>query len=284
MNDQELQSTVDKQIKELELLRGYDGADQVVSLLEIKLDLDKKDRPFSFKSKIPSLNNLLNGFEVGELIVISGPSKNGKSSFSKSLTCDFIDEGLFVFWIQFEETMRQFIRGFENVPPQVFVPKVIANNALLWVKSKILEAVLKFDTKVVFIDHLGFIADIARKQDRRIEIDTIIRFFKTLAIELEITIFVVHHITKIDEGTVPSFENLKESSAVYQDSDKVLMIWREFEVGRRRMHEIKYTGDTILSVEMDRREGVYKKSIKLKYINKRFKELYDTRVNKIDYK
>lgn len=97
-----------------------------------------------------------------------------------------------------------------------------------------------------------------------------------MAVELDIVIFLVHHIRKIESGFIPSFEDLKESSAIAQDSDKVLMIWREFNARRRGI--IDFTGYTILSIELDRRNGVYKKQIKLTFKDKKFEEaeLYAT--------
>jgi replicative DNA helicase len=272
LTDQQLQIQVDRQLAEYEKIRNYDGDDRVISLQEAKDILDKEIKPQQFKVGLPTIDDMLQGFEPGELIIISGPSKNGKSSFARSLTMSFSGQGVPCFWLQFEETHRQFLNGFNETPPAVYIPKRITNNALLWVKSKILEAIIKYNTKIIFIDHLGFIVDLAQKQDRRLEMDTIVRFIKSLAVELEIVVFAMHHIRKIESGTFPSFEDLKESSSVYQDADKVLMIWREFTRARRGEPQ-QFTGDTILSIEMDRREGVYKQYIKLKYQDKKFMEI-----------
>ncbi len=277
MNDIKLQQEIDRQMAELNTLRNYTGKDQIVSLREIADSL-KDNRSCRVNSGIGTLDTLLHGFEPGELIVVSGPTKNGKSSLMQCFTDNLSKQNVNSLWFSFEMPMRQFLRGFEVIPPCAFAPQIISNSTLLWIKNKILEAILKYDTKVIFIDHLGFVSDNVQKQDRRIEIDTIIRAIKTMAIELDIVIFLIHHITKIEAGTKPSYENLKESSAVAQDSDKVLMIYREFT--NRGRGEIEYTGNTILTVEVDRREGVFKQSIKLKYENNKFIEYdFTNRVN-----
>lgn len=279
-----IQQKIDANMAALDKLRGYTGDDEVVSLKELSKTLGDK-KQFSFNSGFKSLDDLLKGFEAGELIVISGPTKCGKTTYAQALTSNLSAQGVKSLWFSFEMPLRQFILGFKDIPEIVYVPKRIDSSTFLWLKNKILEAILKFGIRAVFIDHLGFLSDMATKQDRRIEIDTIVRAIKTIAKELDITIFLVHHITKIEAGTRPGYENLKESSAVAQDCDKVLMIWRDFRKltrreleGRKRSEEdtseIEYTGLTKLSIELDRREGLYKKVLTLRYVreNKEFVE------------
>jgi replicative DNA helicase len=268
MEDKNLLETIDRQTKELEALRNYSGNDEVVSLSALEFE----NKNFTIKSKIPCLDDLIGGFMPGELVVISGITKNGKTTFCVSLTDTFAEQGIESLWFSFEMPYRQFRFMFPaTIPQNIFVPMSLKNSTLLWIKSKILEGILKFGIKVVFIDHLGFLDDIAKKQDRRVEIDSIVRELKRMAVELDIVIFLVHHIKKIESGTIPQFEDLKESSAVAQDSDKVLMIWREFKKGR--CGEIQMTGNTKLSVEIDRHSGTYKKQITLMLKNKRFYEI-----------
>jgi len=92
-----------------------------------------------------------------------------------------------------------------------------------------------------------------------------------MAIEFGITIFLVHHTKKLESGVIPQYEDLKESSSISQDCDKVLMIWRDFKKGP--MGSIEMTGLTKLSVEVDRHSGTYKQHITLILKNKRFYEV-----------
>ena len=266
-----------QQGKELEKLRGYTGADEIIPLASLEFN----DKPCAFKSKFPTLDILTDGLEPGELIVISGLTKNGKTTFSVNLTENFASQGIESLWFSYEMPYRQFRKMFsEKIPQTIFVPLSLRNSTLLWIKSKILEGILKFGVKAVFIDHLGFLQDLVQKQDRRIEIDTIIREIKQMAIELNITIFLIHHIKKIESGQIPHFEDLKESSAIAQDSDKVWMIWRDFV--RSRRGELEMTGLTKFSVELDRQNGAYKKSFTLIFKNNKFQE-YNEKQNPDTY-
>ena len=226
LTDQQLQTQINQQFQQLQKIRNYSGKDEIVPLASLSFD---QKYSVQLKSGLPTLDFLLNGFTGGELIVISGPTKNGKSSLAATLTSNFAEKQINSLWFSFEMPYRQLVNFFGiKVPELVFVPAQLTNSTLLWIKSKILEAILKFDIKAVFIDHLGFVRDLVQKQDRRIEIDTIVREIKTMAIELDIVIFVLHHIRKTDVGAIPTLEDLKESSGLAQDSDKVLMIWRDF--------------------------------------------------------
>lgn len=272
MTNQELQADVDKQLEELQRLRNYEGTDEIVCLDQMKTTIDAQRYTNHFSVGIPTLDSLLNGFVGGELIIVSGLTKNGKTSFCQSITTSLSKKNINSLWFSFEMSYRQLVQGFQDENGlNIFVPATLKNSTMLWIKSKILEAILKYDVKCVFIDHLGFIQDLANKQDRRLEIDTLVREIKTLALELDIVIFLIHHIRKIESGSIPTFDDLKESSAIAQDSDKVLMIWRDFTKSRRG--EIEMTGLTKLSIELDRREGIYKRVITLKYNNKQFTEV-----------
>lgn len=267
LTDEQLQKQVDAQLAQLDKLRNYDGDDKVISFPDLVTKLKDKIG-YSFPCGIKDLDDLLRGFELGELVIISGPTKNGKTTFCQTITNGFSKQELKTLWFSFEMPMRQFLTGFRQIPEFAYAPQQLKNSTLLWIKSKILEAIIKYDIKTVFIDHLGFVQDLVRKEDRRGELDVIVRAIKTMAIELDIVIFAVHHVRKLEPGTIPTFDDLKESSSVAQDADKVLMLWREFERGRRG--EQTMTGQTILSIELDRREGIYKKQIKLQYYNKEF--------------
>jgi len=255
----------------------YNEDDRIIDSFEKKIALDiqaKEDESKEIiKSGFPTLDNWLNGFFPGELIIISGPTKCGKTSLIQTMTQNISKEDKHLcLWFSYEMTLKQLFSKFnKNDFPLFLVPNIIKNDNIAWIEERIAEAKIKHNVKVIFIDHLGFLKDSERVSDKRIEIDTIIRKIKKIALKYDIVIFLVHHIRKIEKWTIPTVEDLKESSAVAQDSDKVLMIWREFE---RDGREYILTGNTILSVEIDRREGVYKRSFKLKYdnINNVFRE------------
>ena len=108
-----------QQGKELEKLRGYTGADEIIPLASLEFN----DKPCAFKSKFPTLDILTDGLEPGELIVISGLTKNGKTTFSVNLTENFASQGIESLWFSYEMPYRQFRKMFsEKIPQTIFVP------------------------------------------------------------------------------------------------------------------------------------------------------------------
>ncbi len=88
------------------------------------------------------------------------------------------------------------------------------------------KGVKDFGCEIMFIDHLHYFAGGDRRQ-RTIEIGDIVRYIKLLARKLDIPIVLVCHLRKLEaEGTVPTLDDLKDSSAIKQDADIVSLLYR----------------------------------------------------------
>ena len=71
--------------KQQQNLKDYSGEDRVVSSHEMKLTLDSRpEAVVRVKSMIPSLDRYIEDFRAGELITISGPTKNGKTLLAQT--------------------------------------------------------------------------------------------------------------------------------------------------------------------------------------------------------
>ena len=252
-------------------LAEYEGDDKIISSREMKKILDETPKKeYNFESGIPTLNKLLDGFETGELITISGDTRTGKTLFCKGLTIDFEKKGLKCLWFNYENSARVFFSGFrpDNLP-LFYMPKTLANKDIDWVEKRIWESKIKYDTRVIFIDHLGFLSDMEKNKDKRSEIDSLVRKIKTLSIKHNILIFLLWHIRKQSEwrkNYQPTTDDLKDSSSVAQDSDVVLMMQRleekgDYDVGKAR-----------IIVEKSRRAGTMRKSVSLQLKNGFFTE------------
>ena len=67
----------------------------------------------------------------------------------------FIENNLKVAWFNFETTQAEILERFErkgNGLPIFYLPREM-KNSFKWFRSKIREAILKYDIKVVFIDY-----------------------------------------------------------------------------------------------------------------------------------
>ena len=83
------------------------------------------------------------------------------------------------------------------------------------------------DIKVVFIDYLQLLKNNAYA-DKRLQIDDISKRLKGLALELEIPVVCLAQLNRnaAAESRVPRLSDLKESGAIEEDADQVILLYR----------------------------------------------------------
>ena len=235
-------------------LAEYDGEDRVVSSKEILVQLKQMpESVIDVKSFIPSLDKFTDGFKEGELIVISGPTKQGKTLLGQSLTHAFVRQQYYPLWFSFEVPARQFLSQFPKMP-LFYMPAKLKSHALDWFEERVYESFEKYHTRIVLCDHLHYLIDLAKTRNPSIEIGQIIRRLKTLAVSGEFLIFLLCHTTKGTSEDNLSYESIRDSSFISQESDSVLMIKRTPKNGENTAR---------LRVEFHRRTGVFEKVVDL---------------------
>lgn len=234
-------------------LAEYQGEDRVLSAHEISLTFREKDEySINAMSGIPSLDHYCQGFRDGELITISGKTKNGKTLLAQTLTVNFSKKNLFPLWFSFEVPTRQFISQFKEIP-FIYMPSKLRAHAMDWLEERIMESFLKYYTRIVFIDHLHYLFDIQKSRNPSLDIGAIIRRLKSIAVENEFVIFLLSHTSKSKDEN-ESYESIRDSSFVAQESDCVIMIKRTPDEGENAAR---------LRVEFHRRTGVIEKVVNL---------------------
>lgn len=114
-----------------------------------------------------------------------------------------------------------------------------------------MESFAKYNTRIVFIDHLHYLFDIQKSRNPSLDIGAIIRRLKGIAVNNEFVIFLLCHTSKAKDEN-ESYESIRDSSFVAQESDCVIMVKRTPE-----------EGDTYARarVEFHRRTGVMEKVV-----------------------
>jgi len=230
--------------------------DRIVTSHEMWAEMKKKkELDIKLMSNIPSLDRATDGFVPGEMISISGPTKCGKTLLAQTLTHEFTKQNSFPLWFSYEVTPRFFLQAFPELP-LFYMPRRLKMNAIDWVVKKVLDSFKEFHTRVVFIDHLHYLFDIARTRNPSIEIGTIIRVLKSLAVQHELIIFLLCHTKKgASEIQQLTYESIRDSSFVGQESDCVLMIVRNMKQPE--------SNEARLFVEFHRRTGTLHTMINL---------------------
>jgi len=246
-------------------LAEYEGPDAVVTSQELYKTLKEMEKGNGCRfmsSGIPSLDGYIKGFYGGEVTVISGPTKHGKTLLAQTLTREFADQEKNCLWFTYEVPGLQFLEQFGEPLPGFFMPLQLKGNSLDWIEKRVYEAKLKYGLDAVFVDHLHYLIDMSR-HSMSLEIGHVMRFLKKMAVHHNIAIFVIAHIAKISLDTEPDETHLRDSSFVGQEADNCLMVWRS---------KVKEYA-TSLKVALNRRFGVMGKKIDLMKIGNFLREV-----------
>lgn len=254
-------------------LLNYDGEDRIVLSTEMKNIVDSQEDTPSINSKIPTLDKLTQGFREGEVIIISGAKKNGKTTLLRTLTKNFYEQKIMPTWFSFEMTPKELIKSFGFELPIFSMPLRLEDKNLNWIKKRCVEAKLKQGGKIVFIDHLHYLFDMATTRNTSLEIGSIVRFLKRLAIEENLIIFLVCHTTKNSTEELED-SDLRDSGMIAAEADSTIMVRR---IPTKQIDGSKiYQNEAEIKVCNHRFTGVMKESFKVRLLeNYLIEQSYD---------
>jgi replicative DNA helicase len=243
-----------KQMSRLkEVLALYQGEGKVISSHELAEQMKNEPPEQKIMSGIGGLDTILGGFRKRQLVVIAAPTKSGKTSFCIDLTLRLKEEN--PLWFPFEEGARELIQKFidrNEEPPLFYTPEATVTNTMMWIEMKIIESIAKFNSNIVFLDHLDFIVPfVADRHD--LMIGKTMRDLKGLAKKWDVTIFLIVHLKKTKMEEQPDLEDLRGSASIAQEADTVMLLWRQTERGDTG--EVVITDKVNLSVQANRRTG-----------------------------
>lgn len=276
-----------KLIKE-NLIKNYIGDDEVISFESIYETEKLRPKRLFFSTGHKYLDECLGGgIAAGELIIISGYTGNGKTSFCYDMTRNMPNQNCL--WLPFEESAEELAEKsikYGQAPIHFYTPKQLPRDDIQWIEERILESVLKYNTKVVFIDNLHFIT-MQENQDFN-KNGVFAKQLKRIANKFEIAIVLIGHLRKSQGGihTMPTYEDIQGSSDVVKLANKVLAVWRESK--KDITGQITYTGDTKVAVQKVRgaygklenilfswNRGVYREKSLAEFVDTLNKDKYD---------
>lgn len=215
-----------------EKLFTYEGEDKIVSSHELVETLDIETATFE-KTGFPTIDRLLGGVEAGEMVIVSGPTGEGKTSLLMSMTKHMAEANIPALWFTLEVTPKSFVRKIKNsckTMPLFYMPNRNSENQLEWLEHRIVEAKVKHDVKVVFIDHIHQIFSLHRVSSSNVslEIGDMVGKIKQMAVEYNLVIFLIAH-TKdnaMSPNAEPRKEDIRDSGLISRLADSIIMIWR----------------------------------------------------------
>lgn len=275
---------IDARVKKELLLKDYKGKDRIVYAEEKRKELeDEKGLIPPFRAKvdtIPTLNWCTDGFRKQQLVIVSGPPKNGKTELCATFTASFIKQQKKCLWLPFEGMYEELFARFDTL--DFYIPNYMETGRISWVEDKIIEAKQKYGTEIVFIDNLDFLRDpTAMREMRGIStnyatyVGSLVQSIKEIAVSQNILIFLMSHITKNKwtSNNLPNAEDLRDTGQTAQLADIVMMIIRK----RSTQANEVYEGSKAIMGVMENRLNGRTKKIPLNLQGKVFVEIDDTK-------
>jgi replicative DNA helicase len=233
-------------------------------LLESFIDLEKRSENGGFlgtQSGFFDLDNLMQGLQKSDLIIIAGRPSMGKTAFALNIARNVAESQDYpVAIFSLEMSRQQIVYRFLSTESQVMNSKLRSGNisnsewnsvsqginilselkiylddtpdiSVREIKSKIER--LKSKTKdigLIIVDYLQLLTDISNNDNRVNELSKITRGLKILAREINVPVIVLSQLSRNVESRTnkrPILSDLRESGSIEQDADVVLMLYRE---------------------------------------------------------
>jgi len=231
----------DMVVKVEDLMRGVtrDSARQMekLSLVEVHDFVEEARNARPQKGQVQGLStgffevdDMTKGFVPGELMIVSGHTSHGKTQLATNIAYKVASTGKPVMFVTMEMTKVEMTQRIldvadDNIPPETKIYFQSRSDLAYTDVSRLVERAKEKGVKLVVIDHLHYFS---RSIDNATaEISKIVKEFKQAAIENEMPIMLICHVRKLDVKKRPSIQDLRDSSMIAQDSDMVLMVWRD---------------------------------------------------------
>jgi len=231
-----------------------DGIELIESLYH------KKSRVTGIPTGFKEFDLKTAGLQKGDLIIAAGRPSMGKSAFVTSIAGFVaVEEKIPVAIFSLEMSKEQLMQRFLCAQAKVEINRVrtgflapsewpILTNAagklseapiyiddtpalsIFEIRSKARRLKAHHNIQLILIDYLQLIRGMRRGDNRQQEISDISQSLKALAKELSIPVIAVSQLSRaveLREGHRPKLSDLRESGALEQDSDVVILLFRE---------------------------------------------------------
>ena len=209
---------------------------------------------------ISRLDNLTNGFQKSDLIILAGRTSMGKTAFSISMLIEpVIQQKIPVAFFSLEMSKEQVVGRIQSILSKINVSKIIkkqldfdeinaiiqrcselkdaplfiddtANISLMELKTKSRKMVRENGVKMIVVDYLQLMRSGIKTISREQEVAEISKGLKAIAKELNVPVIALSQLSRNVEqrggSKVPMLSDLRDSGQIEQDADMVLFCYR----------------------------------------------------------
>jgi replicative DNA helicase len=228
---------------------------------EMLMDLEemkhKPDGLTGIDTGYPEINEMTDGWQASNLVLIAARPSVGKTALALNFALN-ANCGVLIFSL--EANKKELVKRFAAAKSDVFFYDVKKGKLSEFQEKKLHEQIRAFNsldikiddktqsigkiiagirrekkrnpnTRLVIVDYLQLVRGQKDKNsNREQEVASISRELKLIASELDITVIALSQLNREVEKTAnkrPSLANLRESGALEQDANIVMMIWRQ---------------------------------------------------------
>lgn len=199
------------------------------------------------------LNRKTNGWQKQELIIIGARPGAGKTSIALNMSSAAIRSGKTVGFFSAEMSGKSIImrlmadwgpiayngmvrgqmsaseyQALQEAAEKLFKARMFINDtpaiSLPSLMSEARRMKRKEGVDIVFVDYLSLVSNERRDVPRHEQVAQISKSLKTLARELDIPVIVLSQLTREAQGERPKLSQLRDSGAVEQDADIVILL------------------------------------------------------------
>lgn len=209
---------------------------------------------------INRLDNLTNGFQKSDLIILAGRTSMGKTAFSISILIEpVVYQKIPVAFFSLEMSKEQVVGRIQSQMSKINVSKIVKkqldfaelgiiverckelkdaplyiddtpNISLMELKAKSRKMVRENGVKMIVIDYLQLMRSGMKLTSREQEVAEISKGLKSIAKELNVPVIALSQLSRNVEqrggSKVPMLSDLRDSGQIEQDADMVLFCYR----------------------------------------------------------
>ena len=261
-------ANIREKLNRLEEAEKYDGPHKWVPFTEhLESEASKNGNRKAFLTDWPEFDFFTGGIMTQELTIVSGIQGNGKSLFCRSLAHQFLQKDIPVGYIHFEGSFLEAFTPFAYNPAfKLFVPNQKEAGNPSWIIEQCYRFKAKYDGKVIVLDHLHYIIDMAMKENMSLNIGALLRNLIGEVCEgLDMAVILIAHQAGIDAGTEPSIDTIRDSSFLKQEPANVFIVHRMADPQINKNSDKTYSeGYAMVKIDKSRRTGTYRKKLTFK--------------------
>ena len=242
---------IDDYIQKLDSLRSHHQAELVTQLQAIaSAEAARKSPSAVHPTKIAPLDELLNGgLRAGQLVVVGGRPGSGKSVLMMQMLLGNVSAAQAGLVVSLEMLAREMVDRLSKR----YKPEELAALNLRYIDSTSNLAAILALVKVtaqrmnlcgVVVDYLQLLEVPGSGRDgREREIARASRQMKRLAMDLQVPVILGSQLNRnAEKSGKPSLSDLRESGAIEQDADIVILLHRDSETGKGTAEVAKHRG------------------------------------------